>query len=126
MKEKRQAGKRLALIRCELHSALNLVGTQASRTDVNMARSTVNNRLHTLDIGLPHPVGTSVGVGHLDPKRNTLAANIALSHWLHLLATENFRITLKHAVDILPDFNAKCNRFLQDFCPNFSGCSVAK
>ena len=91
-----------------------------------MARSTVNNRLDALDVGLPHPVGTSVGVGNLNSERNTLAANIALSHWLHLLATENFRITLKHAVDILPDFNAKCNRFLQDFCLIFSKGLVAK
>ena len=89
-KRKRQAALRLAFVWCALHSALNLVGTQASRTDVNMARSAVNNRLHALDIGLPHPVGTSVRVGDLDAERNTLAANIALSHWLHLLAMKKF------------------------------------
>ena len=45
-----------------------------------MARSTVDNRLNALDIGLPHSVGTSVGVGNLNTKGNALAANIALSH----------------------------------------------
>ena len=55
-----------------------------------MARSTVNNRLDALDVGLPHPIGTSVGVGNLNSERNTLAANIALSHWLHLLAMKKF------------------------------------
>ena len=65
-------------------SALHLVGAETSGTDVDMARSTVDDRLDTLDIGLPHSVGTSVGVGHLDAERHTLAANIALCHWLHL------------------------------------------
>ena len=49
-----------------------------------MTGRTVHDRLDALDIGLPHSVGTSVGVGDLDPKGNTLAANIALSHQLHL------------------------------------------
>ena len=49
-----------------------------------MAGSTVDNRLDTLDIGLPHSVGTSVGMGDLDAKGHALAANIALSHQLHL------------------------------------------
>ena len=59
---------------------LNLVGTETSCTDVYMARSTIDNRLHALDIGLPHSVGTSVGVGNLNTKGNALAANIALCH----------------------------------------------
>ena len=64
--------------------ALDLVGAKASGTDVYMARSPVDDRLDTLDIGLPHSVGTSVGMGHLDTECHTLAANIALCHWLHL------------------------------------------
>ena len=70
-----------------------------------MARSTVNNRLHTLDIGLPRPVGPSVGMGDFDPKSNTLAANIALSHWLHLLAAENR--TFKDAGKYISRFSDK-------------------
>ena len=49
-----------------------------------MAGSTVDDRLDALDIGLPHSVGTSVGVRDLDTESHTLAANIALSHQLHL------------------------------------------
>ena len=62
-----------------------------------MARRTVNNCLYTLDIGLPHPVGASVRVRNLDAERNTFAANIALSHWLHLLATQKFNINAEDA-----------------------------
>ncbi len=75
-----------------LHSSLYLVGTQTSCTDVNVARGTVNNRFHTLDVGLPRTVGPSVGVGDLNPERNALAANITLRHWLHLLATMRFKV----------------------------------
>ena len=63
---------------------LNLVGTEASGTSVHMARSTVDNSLDTLDIGLPSTVGTSVGVGDLDTKGNTLTTIITLRHSLHL------------------------------------------
>ena len=43
-----------------------------------MARSTVNDRLDALDVGLPSSVGTSVGMGDLNAERNALAAEIAL------------------------------------------------
>jgi len=65
---------------------LNLVGTEASCTDVYMARSTVNNRFYPFDVGLPCTVGTSMRMGDLNAERNTLAADIALCHQLHLLA----------------------------------------
>ena len=64
----------------KLDGTFNLVGTETSCTDVYMARSTVDNRLDTLDIRLPSSVGTSVGMGDLDTESNALAANIALSH----------------------------------------------
>ena len=73
----------------ESDCALNLVGTEASRTDINMAGRTVNDSLHTLHIGLPSTVGPSVGVGNFDTKRNTLAANITLCQLLHLQSWEN-------------------------------------
>ena len=59
---------------------LNLVGTEASGTSVHMARSTVDNGLDPLYIGLPGPIGTSVGVGNLNTKSNTLATIITLRH----------------------------------------------
>ena len=49
-----------------------------------MARSTVDNSLDPLDIGLPGTVGTSVGVGNLDTKGYALTAKITLRHSLHL------------------------------------------
>ena len=51
-----------------------------------MAWSTVNDRLDTLDVGLPCTVGSSVRMGDLNAERNALAADIALCHQLHLLA----------------------------------------
>ena len=59
---------------------LNLVGTEASGTSVHMARSTIDNRLDALDVGLPGTVGTSVGVGHLDTEGHALATIITLRH----------------------------------------------
>jgi len=61
-------------------SPLDLVGTEASGTGVHMARSTVDNGLDPLYIGLPSPVGTSVGVGDLNTKGNALATIITLRH----------------------------------------------
>ena len=69
-----------------LDGALNLTGTQASCTDIDMAGRTLNNSLDALNIGLPGSVGTSVGMGNLDTKGNALTAKIALCHLLHLLA----------------------------------------
>ena len=71
---------------CISDSPLNLVGTEASGTSIHMARSTVDNRLNALNIGLPGTVGASVGVGNLDTEGNALATIITLSHSLHLLS----------------------------------------
>ena len=65
---------------------LNLVRTEASGTSVHMARSSVDNRLDTLHVGLPSTIGASVGVGDLNTKGNALATIITLSHSLHLLS----------------------------------------
>ena len=68
----------------KLNSALDLVGTEASGTSVHMARSTVDNGLDPLHIGLPGTIGTTVGVGNLNTKGNALTAKITLRHTLHL------------------------------------------
>ena len=73
-----------------LNCTLNLIGTEASGTSVHMARSTVNNGLDTLYIGLPSPIGTSVRVGNLDTKGNALITKITLRHSLHLLSAESY------------------------------------
>ena len=112
------------LFKIELHPfilpsdrALNLIGTQASRTDVHMARRTVNDRLHALDVGLPAPVGPTMRVGDLDTERNALAANIALCHQLHLLATGK---SIKSAVpwtpnNIVTDVSTKSKHKFEEF-----------
>ena len=65
-------------------SALDLIGTEASCTDVDMTGRTIDDSFHALYVGLPHSVGTSVRVGDLNAERNTLAADIALCQLLHL------------------------------------------
>lgn len=65
-------------------SPLNLVGTEASGTCVHMAGSSIDDGLDPLHIGAPGTVGTSVGMGNLDTKGNTLTAIITLRHFLHL------------------------------------------
>ena len=75
-----------------------------------MARSTVNDRLDALDVGLPCSVGPSVGMGDLDPERNALAANIALCHQLHLLAIES-QLRLKTPTIIITELPEKSKHF---------------
>jgi len=57
---------------------------------MHMARSTVNNSLNALDVGLHRTIGTSMGVRDIVTESHTLAADIALCHLLHLLAVEIF------------------------------------
>ena len=51
-----------------------------------MAGGTVDDRLHTLHIGLPGTIGTPMGVGNLNTEGHALVAKLALCHPLHLLA----------------------------------------
>ena len=53
-----------------------------------MARRTVHNGLDPLHVGLPCPVGTSVGVGDLNTESHALATVITLRHSLHLLSVD--------------------------------------
>ena len=77
----------------ELDGPLDLVGTEASGTSVHMARSSVNNRLNPLHIGLPSTIGASVGMGNLNAESYALATKITLSHSLHLLSEGFLNIT---------------------------------
>ena len=109
-KEKRQA-ERLVFSRFSSDRALNLVRTQASRTDVDMARGTVNNRLDALDVGLPCSVRASMGVGNLDAERNALTADIAFCHQLHLLAVGKSFIWRSESAD---QYNSRCFSKMQE------------
>ena len=64
----------------------NFTGTQAPGTNIHMARRTIDQSLHALDVGLPGTIGTPVRMGHLDTKGHALVAKFALCHPLHLLA----------------------------------------
>ena len=71
---------------------LYLIGTEASGTSVHMAGSSIHDCLDALDVGLPFAVGTSVGVGNLNTKGDTLATKITLRHSLHLPSEMILRI----------------------------------
>ena len=83
------AGKQMV---CKSDRTGNLIGAQAPCTDVDMARSSIDDRLHALDVGFPGSIGTSVGMGDLNAECNALAADFALSHSLHLLAISNKKL----------------------------------
>ncbi len=55
-----------------------------------MARSSVDNGLDPLYVGLPGTIGASVGVGDLDPEGYALTTKITLRHSLHLLSVHQF------------------------------------
>ena len=73
-----------------------------------MARRTVDNRLHTLYVGLPGTIGTSVGVGNLDTEGHALVAKLALCHPLHLLAVVKITLAHSQAVDTITERCTKC------------------
>ena len=79
-----------------LYSPRDLAGTQATGAGVDPARSTVHDCLNTLYIGLPSTVGSSVGVRNLNTEGNTLAANIAFCHTLHLLKLSKNFVATQH------------------------------
>ena len=82
MAEEKQngAGKPTPYCLLLLDGPLDLVGAEASGTSVHMARSSVDNRLNPLYVGLPGTVGASVGVGNFDTKANTFSAEITFGH----------------------------------------------
>ena len=76
-----------------------------------MARRAIDNRLNTLDIGLPGTIGTTVRVGNSNTERNTLVAKLALCHPLHLLAVIKSRLGHSQAVDTITDCITKCKYY---------------
>ena len=91
----------------------HIAGAETPCTDVYMARSTIDNCLNTLHIGLPHPIGTPMRVRDLDAERNALIAELALSHPLHLLAVIKSRLGHSQAVDTITDCITKCKYYFQ-------------
>ena len=68
-----------------------------------MAGGPVNDRLHTLHIGLPGTIGTPVRVGDFDSKGHALVAELALCHPLHLLAVAYFRAVFIGTADMITE-----------------------
>ena len=102
-----------------LDRAGNFTGTQAPGTNIHMARRTINQSLHALDIGLPGTIGTTMRVGNLDTKGHALIAELALSHPLHLLAVVTSCLVVSQAVVIIPEVAAKCKHYLTKNRKNF-------
>ena len=63
-----------------LHSAGDLTRTEATGADVHMLGSAVHDRLDPLHIGLPGPIGATMGVGDLNAEGHALVAEVAFSH----------------------------------------------
>ena len=86
-------------------SSLDLIGTEASGTCVNMAGSSIHDSLDTLNIGLPCTVSPSVGVGDLDTKGYALTTKIALSHFIappiRMIYSTNYANIRR--LDMIPD-----------------------
>lgn len=74
----------------------DFTGTHTPGTNIHMAGGTIDDRLHTLHIGLPGTIGTPMRVRDLDAERNALIAELALSHPLHLLAVAYFHAICRH------------------------------
>jgi hypothetical protein len=73
-----------------------------------MAGGTVNDCLHTLHVGLPGTIGTTMRVRNLDTESYALIAKLALCHPLHLLAVAYFRALLTGTADIIAENFLKC------------------
>ena len=58
----------------------DLTGAKATGASIYTLGGSVNDCLHTLDVGLPGTIGAAVGVGNLNTKCNALSAKFALCH----------------------------------------------
>ena len=92
----------------QLDRSGDLTGTHTPGTNIHMAGGTVDDCLHTLHVGLPGTIGTTMRVGDLNAESNALIAELALSHPLHLLAVAYFRALLTGTADIIAENFLKC------------------
>ena len=66
--------------RCSSDSPRNLVGAKAAGTNIYRFRRSVNNSFHPSDIGLPHSVGFTVGMGYIPAECHAFSAYTAFCH----------------------------------------------
>ena len=84
---------------CQSDSAGDFARTEAMSAHVDVLGGAIDNRLHTLDVGLPGTIGAAVGVGNLNAEHNALVTKITFSHSLE--PPRWFMITLKkQCIDI--------------------------
>ena len=80
----RKRANRFKTVRSQLSALLYrtgyLAGTQATGAGINSLGTAFDDCFHAFDIGLPRPVGTTVGVGNLNSERYILTADVALCH----------------------------------------------
>ena len=97
----------------QLDRSGDLTGTHTPGTNIHMAGGTIDDCLHTLHVGLPGTIGTTMRVRNADTKGNALIAKLALSHPLHLLAVAYFRAFHTGTADIIAENFLKCKRKFQ-------------
>ena len=96
--EKRNPGPKSGILFVQSDRSGDLTGTHTPGTNIHMAGGTVDDRLHTLHIGLPGTIGTPMRVRNLNTEGHALVAELALCHPLHLLAVAYFRAAFhKHS-----------------------------
>ena len=83
---------------CQSDSAGNFARTEAMSAHIDVLGRAVNNRLHTLDVGLPGTIGAAVRVGNLNAEHDALVTKFTFSHSLE--PPRWFMITPERCIDI--------------------------
>ena len=99
----------------------DLTGTHTPGTNIHMAGRTVDDRLHTLHIGLPGTIGTPMRVRDLNAESHALVAKLALCHPLHLLAVAYFRAIRNGTGDMITELFRKSKQNFQNYSTFFAG-----
>jgi hypothetical protein len=107
-REKRNPGQMSGIVFVQLDRSGDLTGTHTPGTNIHMAGRTIDDCLHTLHVGLPGTIGTTMRVRNANTKGHALIAKLALSHPLHLLAVAYFRALLTGTADIIAENFLKC------------------
>ena len=110
---KRNPGPKSGIVFVQLDRSGDLTGTHTPGTNIHMAGGTIDDCLHTLHVGLPGTIGTTMRVRNANTKGNALVAKLALSHPLHLLAVAYFHALLTGTADIIAENFLNCKHIFQ-------------
>jgi hypothetical protein len=78
----KQNSRQKAGAMCQQLYAFNLAGTQTAGANMNSFVCSLNNSTHFSNVGLPHSVCFTVGMGNIMTEHNALAADFTFSHFL--------------------------------------------